>query len=816
MLSSQFSALDNPFSQETVQTPPSIRFVDAPCSAGKTHALIQYLARTLGSARPSPVLSTTDSHLVSFPTLDMTDQFEADLLAAGIPADVIIKITSDTHEGRVVPELLVTLRFLGSQRKIVICCHESLLRLPYVHRTGWRFYADELPALDASNAPLLPRCGWMLSDWLTIQTLPGTDRWARLVPKDVGQLRRHFEEVPDDFELEAKEILRQTVNPFRIAYVDREAWERVIVGGEIDKTNKDRSRVQFFFVLNPAGLDGFTIMGANLRDSALYAWLSIHGARMRPHAELTPCLRFTEHEPRDFEIFYAADRNFNSKHFMKKDFMERFEQAAIEKLGSERYLLHRNSSYRGSLTKQPKCIQPPIKPHGLNRDEYTSCTKLVLAGAFNRNPDHISFMKWLGLTDRAIRQDAYEMAYQFAWRSNLRTQGSKAKVTAIVVDRGTGEFLASKQPGSRVTKLGGFEEFDKKEAMTGAERVRKHREKKKGHNGERVAGGVTKFIDSRKNVTSDQPTTGRHSQSVVTCAQQRRDVPMGSMLGPCRIDHIANVHGADFGDLVVTWPKWIETLSTEAKRVSHEHGPSGLYRPIQAEGREAQDFKAAAGVVLDIDGKDLSPEIIERILWHDAVRKMRFAIYNSFSRSPDKPNKFHVLVPLCIMAITPDEVRAVYDAIVSIIEGHGYKRDSIGLDPQCWSPVQHYHVPCTNAQHTDYAFFRAYGFEPGQEAFSPSPPACLALYPQKETEPASIIRLPVSTEARQRAIDDVRQQCFGMREGRHTKTYWAGMRLAHAGLTDAEIEAELHYNFGDDGNARRHIKGTMLSLRKQL
>jgi hypothetical protein len=53
-----------------------------------------------------------------------------------------------------------------------------------------------------------------------------------------------------------------------------------------------------------------------------------------------------------------------------------------------------------------------------------------------------------------------------------------------------------------------------------------------------------------------------------------------------------------------------------------------------------------------------------------------------------------------------------------------------------------------------------------------------------------------------------------MREGRHTKTYWAGMRLAHAGLSEDEIEAELFYNFGDGRNARRHINGTMRSIAK--
>ena len=133
------------------------KFVNAPCAAGKTRALLARLVKALGITPPVlkmaerlPVLvqhaktritvPDTDSHLVSFPTRDMCNQFERDLIDAGLRVDGdepdLLKITSTTHPGRVVPELLAAMKNFGGQRKIIICCHESLFRTPVCAPAG--------------------------------------------------------------------------------------------------------------------------------------------------------------------------------------------------------------------------------------------------------------------------------------------------------------------------------------------------------------------------------------------------------------------------------------------------------------------------------------------------------------------------------------------------------------------------------------------------------------------------------------------------------------------------------------------------------
>ena len=301
------------------------------------------------------------------------------------------------------------------------------------------------------------------------------------MPKNAGELRRHLA-VGDDWETESgfRSILQKVAGPFYTGFVEAKSCRRVVECREIDRENKDRNRVQFYFVLKPGAIDGFTIMGANLKESALFEWLTMHGTRLSPHRELSADLP-TTHRPRNGNIYYAFDRDFNSRHFLKMnpEGLEQYERAASEMAGSTRYLLHTNAKPKGCLVEAPNCVLSPIKPHGLNRQEYMACTTMISVGAFNRRPKHIGFMKWLGFSDRAIRQDPLDMAYQFCFRSNLRVPDATEEITIIVPDRGTAEFLGDKQPGLKVNRLPGFEKFDKKEATRAPCVSQKHRNNRK-------------------------------------------------------------------------------------------------------------------------------------------------------------------------------------------------------------------------------------------------------------------------------------------------------------------------------------------------
>ncbi len=95
----------------------------------------------------------------------------------------------------------------------------------------------------------------------------------------------------------------------------------------------------------------------------------------------------------------------------------------------------------------------------------------------------------------------------------------------------------------------------------------------------------------------------------------------------------------------------------------------------------------------------------------------RFAITNTFSRSPETPNKFRVVIPFSRSAQSVEEFHAAYDHIVRRIEERGHSKpprveegpslDAGGVDRSSRHLTQLFYWPCTNAAFPDAAFFRS-------------------------------------------------------------------------------------------------------------
>ncbi len=118
-------------------------------------------------------------------------------------------------------------------------------------------------------------------------------------------------------------------------------------------------------------------------------------------------------------------------------------------------------------------------------------------------------------------------------------------------------------------------------------------------------------------------------------------------------------------------------------------------------------------LVLDIDGGKLSPQDFEDIFWHKAGRyqKRSIIIYNSFSRSPQHPNKFHVIFLFRKPAKSIEAFQAVYDAILRRIEEEtGFsKREDTGIDPVCRSGIQPFYMPGTNRAYPESRYYSECG-----------------------------------------------------------------------------------------------------------
>lgn len=497
---------------------------------------------TIATAKVNP-FEFTSSYLTTFPTTRMCEQFVDELKALGLDESRIIHIDSKTSPNDVVPKLTKVVKCQGGMGLVVVCCHESFLRLPFFPRSGWKVFIDEIPPVERTYSPRLPESGIELGEWLKIED--GDCEFARVVPRNETQLRHRLEALTDDWKKDQKAVLRTVLNPFMTVYVDRQMWNKLVERGEVpkkDKKDKTKNRLTFIYVIKPEKLNGFAFLGANFVSSTTYEWLELNGVKLVPHKELDERLRCKQHPRRDIEICYAVNKKRFSKDLRNKDefaFLRVYEPAVLSKLESEnahQFLLHGNvdytegtardektgAEYKSALPRDSRCITLPATAHGLNHDEFQRCTIVVTLGAFNRNPKVERFMRDLGISQKALNDTYYEQVYQGVCRCNIRIVGEdesgnlqtpNEKITIIVPDKGVADYLAARLTGAQVTRLkGDFKQF---EAVPGKDRTRKWREKKKkGHLTQVIAevgdkGGVcdeSLRVFSTENVTPLQPT----------------------------------------------------------------------------------------------------------------------------------------------------------------------------------------------------------------------------------------------------------------------------------------------------------------------
>ena len=92
-------------------------------------------------------------------------------------------------------------------------------------------------------------------------------------------------------------------------------------------------------------------------------------------------------------------------------------------------------------------------------------------------------------------------------------------------------------------------------------------------------------------------------------------------------------------------------------------------------------------------------------------QKRSFIICNTFSRSPDEPNRFRAILFFKTPARSLAAYQAVFDSVIARIVEHGYPIAEMGIDMTSRSGVQSFYIPCTNRAHPDHAFFEQYGTE---------------------------------------------------------------------------------------------------------
>src|SRR5208337_2570828 len=283
----------------------------------------------------------------------------------------------------------------------------------------------------------------------------------------------------------------------------------------------------------------------------------------------------------------------------------------------------------------------------------------------------------------------------------------------------------------------------------------------------------------------------------------------------------------DFVEQEFDWQDWIKFLRRYSKNpVKKKKGEVPLFNAAifdpsinPKSGYRTQDnFCVSSMLILDCDNGNLSPEKFEDIFWHKAGKglKRSFIICNSFSRSPEQPNRFRVMFLYRRPAISIAEHRAVLDSIIARLESEGFSEEETGLDRQCKSGVQSFYMPCTNRAHPDYALFRTHGTKSRDiERYGIDPSTYWkTAKPEKIRRPKAFIAgdIPQSLSPE---LEKLKSTLMGMKENRHALFFDFASKLASLFKGERSlVEKHLKDVADTDARMRRKVKDALKSLER--
>ena len=164
-----------------------------------------------------------------------------------------------------------------------------------------------------------------------------------------------------------------------------------------------------------------------------------------------------------------------------------------------------------------------------------------------------------------------------------------------------------------------------------------------------------------------------------------------------------------------------------------------------------------------------------------------------------------------------EEHQAAFDYINFKLETAGWPPAVSGLDKNCRSGVQSFHLPCTNRSHPGWAFFEVHNTKTAEiHKYGLVPYAIpVASDCQLVTEPDG----PQYGDVPQHFIDKATATVRSMRSGRHLEFFKAGIKLSklrHEGKRlDADTIRQILLDIaGNEQHMRKKVPDVMKSLAK--
>lgn len=802
-----------------MNTAKRIYYVSAPCGAGKTTAAVGYIKENTHNR----------NFVVVVPTVLMVEQWSKALNENGIVAEAI---TSSSCGMNVKKIIIDRQNKFKPQGHVQIITWNAYSELPFrpPHK-NIQVIIDELPQTDEFFPWDIGHHIDELANVIAIDR-PINDKVSVVCASDVNELERYEDDVDALFD----KFKRHLQSSSRTVFVDAEAYERVFYRRNISQNGRDANRVSFLSMLNPRLLEGTILLGANIEASILFKWMTrIHDVKFIKHADILGRLQPQFPSGHLLKLYYffegdvrASKYRFNCAASDGRKIIDEMDRLAIETFGGKPFLFVKNNDQKAELLREcAGALRMPVESRGLN--SYRDYDNIYFAAALNREPKHVSMLEDLGLSsDEVYRATTCEQAHQALFRSSLRDRSAQRLVTAIVPDLITATYISDLVGSVSIERLDIAHEW-KAKPLTSCQKKQRMRAKKalkKVFASKWVPPSLPKenggqSVEGNSWVTPPEPRgelatlVGSGNNLITECEFE------GGNQFTCYVTFHERLQACEEDEHVVvskTPMEFVSLLKTQWRSFQDNKCARALFNAATFKRREGtsgwrtlENFQSSSMMVLDFDGGSLSPEDFWAFFGPDAGpgRRLNFALYNSFSRTPEQPNKFHAVIFYRRHARSINEHRAVFDGIVRRLEQVGFHAKESGLDRASSTGVQSFYLPATNRAFPDMAFFRTHGVTTRElaTAIDPSSYAKTRIV----SEPA---RAPQHKSC-QRSVGDIKEildPLRNLKSSRHVALFQAAVALEDLGLSPNEIDGQLVGVFGSEPKMLKKIRDANKSL----
>ena len=761
-----------------------LHFVEAPCGSGKTTTVVHYISTKLH----------LQNYLYVAPTRELLRQVKAMMEQVGVKP---MMISSDTHKNGVARAIVEYLKAALDSGHVLLITLEAYINIPFFpKRENWQVYIDEVPQVDTCHRFRLPRNMDRIANHVEVLDRVNNDV-VSVAPKDAQRLEHLFDAVRDDLDEPLIPFFKHLTSDNHNVFVEASDWKRLVEKGQFSGRD-DLNEITFVSMLNKKPFEGSVLMGANVRSSMLFDWLQrFHGLRTREFVEVSDQLREEPSNKRCQIHYFFEDVHFSKYLYQStasdgSTLIDRMDREVVSLFREDDFLYVANNDRKSGLIdglKNSKRI--PVMSHGLN--DYRDYINIYFSAALNRTPKHLKLLKLIAFPQDSIYP--YDMIYQSVMRTALRNNSCDELVRMIVPDRFSAERSMDLIPGSRIQKIGNLD-LVKRRSLTQTEKNIRYRSRKIR----------SKLLATKLVPDSFKEQSGTHivDDNSLTCIVTTHE-------------ELKVFHASQCAVKTITLQEWIKDCRTMAKEPVDAKDQLGLFCPSAfdpAPGTEGykrhEHFQRASFLVLDFDNGELTPDDFIEIFGHE--ERHSFLICNSYSRSPEQPNRFRVMMFFKSPARTVEQYRACFDYVAQRLRTAGFSPDRSKLDGCCRSPAQSYYLPGTNRDFPDHGIFQTYGTTTREIKRIGLDPHIL-----EATRPKGVHPTDISQPGKFRWTENARSMqttLKKLKEGRHGLQFEFAVELACHGAKEPDIREALKDCLGTDPRMKKKTDDSIKSLKR--